>query len=115
MLRFLKGRRTSRIASAGDLLLTSFYSVHKCRFALAYNQLASLPSEFSGLSRLRYLNLRANSIKEFPVAVRTQNPDSQLLLLFSWKILVICEGLMSGLYSSLDCHHSGFSTLATIN
>jgi hypothetical protein len=39
--------------------------------ALAHNQLTSFSEEFSSLPRLRYLNLRSNFLKEFPLPVRT--------------------------------------------
>lgn len=40
------------------------------RLALAHNQITDFPAEFSSLSRIRYLNLRSNCIREFPLAVR---------------------------------------------
>lgn len=40
------------------------------RLALAHNQISTFPDEFATLPRLRYLNLRSNSLKLFPVAVR---------------------------------------------
>lgn len=39
------------------------------RLALAHNQLTSLQDGFSGLHRMRYLNLRANLLGEFPAVV----------------------------------------------
>lgn len=41
-----------------------------CRLALAHNRLTSFADEFSGLVHLRYLNLRANYLQEFPLVVR---------------------------------------------
>lgn len=41
-----------------------------CRLALAHNRLTSFSDEFSGLVHLRYLNLRANYLQEFPLVVR---------------------------------------------
>lgn len=41
------------------------------RVALGYNRLATLPMAFTFLSRLRYLNLRANCFTIFPDVVRT--------------------------------------------
>ncbi|KAI1373801.1 RAM signaling pathway protein-domain-containing protein [Hypoxylon crocopeplum] len=39
------------------------------RLALSHNKLSSLPSRFSECTHLRYLNLRANLIKEFPLSL----------------------------------------------
>lgn len=39
------------------------------RLALSHNQLSSLPARFSECISLRYLNIRGNQIKEFPIAV----------------------------------------------
>jgi len=46
--------------------LTHFY-IH--RLALSHNQLSSLPARFSECTSLRYLNIRGNQIKEFPLPV----------------------------------------------
>lgn len=45
--------------------LTPFLS----RLALSHNQLATLPFRFSECTSLRYLNIRGNQIKEFPMTV----------------------------------------------
>lgn len=42
-----------------------------CRLALAHNRLTGFSDTFSQLSRLRYLNLRSNLMKEFPISVST--------------------------------------------
>ncbi|KAI2631856.1 putative cell morphogenesis protein Sog2 [Hypoxylon sp. NC1633] len=39
------------------------------RLALSHNRLSSLPARFSECTHLRYLNLRANLIKEFPLSL----------------------------------------------
>lgn len=39
------------------------------RIALGHNQLSFFPNEIKKLSRLRYLNIRANIFKEFPSVV----------------------------------------------
>ncbi|KAI4860442.1 putative cell morphogenesis protein Sog2 [Hypoxylon rubiginosum] len=39
------------------------------RLALSHNKLSSLPARFSECTHLRYLNLRANLIKEFPLSL----------------------------------------------
>ncbi|QUC16393.1 uncharacterized protein UV8b_00634 [Ustilaginoidea virens] len=39
------------------------------RLALSHNQLSTLPSRFSECTSLRYLNIRGNQIKEFPLAL----------------------------------------------
>ncbi|KAI1107407.1 RAM signaling pathway protein-domain-containing protein [Jackrogersella minutella] len=39
------------------------------RLALSHNKLFSLPARFSECTHLRYLNLRANMIKEFPLSL----------------------------------------------
>lgn len=39
------------------------------RLALSHNQLSTLPARFSECISLRYLNIRGNQIKEFPMAV----------------------------------------------
>lgn len=39
------------------------------RVALGYNRLATLPMAFAFLTRLRYLNLRANCFTVFPDVV----------------------------------------------
>ncbi|KAI2468301.1 putative cell morphogenesis protein Sog2 [Annulohypoxylon bovei var. microspora] len=39
------------------------------RLALSHNKLSSLPARFSECTHLRYLNLRANQIKEFPISL----------------------------------------------
>lgn len=41
-----------------------------CRLALSYNKLSELPIEILQLSKLRYLNLRANSFTQFPLIVK---------------------------------------------
>lgn len=40
------------------------------RLALSHNQLSSLPVRLSECTSLRYLNIRANKIREFPLSVR---------------------------------------------
>lgn len=40
------------------------------RLALSHNQISSLPVRFSECTSLRYLNIRANQISEFPMPVR---------------------------------------------
>jgi Leucine-rich repeat (LRR) protein len=42
----------------------------KYSLALSHNQLSSLPTRFSECASLRYLNIRANQISEFPMPVR---------------------------------------------
>ncbi|KAK5997983.1 hypothetical protein PT974_00352 [Cladobotryum mycophilum] len=39
------------------------------RLALSHNQLSSLPARFGECTALRYLNIRGNQIKEFPMAL----------------------------------------------
>ncbi|KAK2593797.1 RAM signaling network component [Conoideocrella luteorostrata] len=39
------------------------------RLALSHNQLSTLPARFSECTSLRYLNIRGNQIKEFPMAL----------------------------------------------
>lgn len=39
------------------------------RLALSHNQLSTLPARFSECTSLRYLNIRANLITEFPMSV----------------------------------------------
>ncbi|KAI2775833.1 RAM signaling pathway protein-domain-containing protein [Daldinia loculata] len=39
------------------------------RLALSHNKLSTLPARFSECTHLRYLNLRANQIKEFPLSL----------------------------------------------
>lgn len=39
------------------------------RLALSHNQISSLPSRFSECTSLRYLNIRANNIRDFPMSV----------------------------------------------
>ena len=40
------------------------------RLALCHNQISTFPDKFAECSRLRYLNIRSNLIREFPLAVR---------------------------------------------
>jgi Leucine-rich repeat (LRR) protein len=40
------------------------------RLALSHNQISTFPDKFAECSRLRYLNIRSNFIREFPLAVR---------------------------------------------
>ncbi|KAI1506637.1 hypothetical protein F5X99DRAFT_365019, partial [Biscogniauxia marginata] len=40
-----------------------------CRLALSHNKLSSFPARFSECTSLRYLNVRNNHIREFPLAV----------------------------------------------
>lgn len=42
------------------------------RLALSHNQIVSLPTRFSECTSLRYLNIRANQISEFPMAVSSR-------------------------------------------
>jgi len=39
------------------------------RLALSHNQISTFPDKFAECSRLRYLNIRSNFIREFPLAV----------------------------------------------
>lgn len=74
----VRGARTRRAQSSGvfyrlphvtkGLTQSSAFQ----RIALGYNRLATLPTSFALLSRLRYLNLRNNSFSVFPHVVRLQ-------------------------------------------
>jgi hypothetical protein len=41
------------------------------RLALSHNYLQTFPARFSECTSLRYLNVRQNRIREFPLAVST--------------------------------------------
>jgi Leucine-rich repeat (LRR) protein len=41
------------------------------RLALSHNYLQTFPARFAECTSLRYLNVRQNRIKEFPLAVST--------------------------------------------
>jgi hypothetical protein len=49
---------------------------HCFRVALGYNRLATLPTAFALLSRLRYLNLQNNSFSVFPDVVSSHEVDA---------------------------------------
>ena len=62
------------------LLLLCYFTTHlplmrrvDRRIALVGNRLASLPTAFAGLSRLRYLTLRSNAFSVFPEVVSLEN------------------------------------------
>lgn len=57
------GRKKSQVLFAD-------YWVLRYRLALSHNQLSSLPARFAECVSLRYLNIRGNQIKEFPLPVR---------------------------------------------
>lgn len=49
-----------------------------CRLALSHNSLGDLPPRLSECSRLRYLNVRYNALKDIPRSVRfTSNRPQQ--------------------------------------
>jgi hypothetical protein len=50
------------------------------RLALSHNKLASFPTRFSECTSLRYLNVRNNHIKEFPLPVNTVFRQYTLLM-----------------------------------
>jgi hypothetical protein len=54
-------------SSLGTRSDTDTYTVS--RLALSHNQLTTLPARFSECTSLRYLNIRGNQIKEFPMPV----------------------------------------------
>lgn len=51
---------------------------HVLRLALGYNHITSLPSRFADLTRLRYLNIRANALVVFPPVI-TELPALEIL------------------------------------
>lgn len=67
----VKGELERSVPSLGSSLTrrpgTDTYMVS--RLALSHNQLSSLPARFSECTSLRYLNIRGNQIKEFPMPV----------------------------------------------
>lgn len=54
-------------AQVAEAIIDEF---HVNRLALSHNQLSTLPVRFSECTSLRYLNIRGNQIKEFPMTVR---------------------------------------------
>lgn len=65
-------RSTSSGASATSRPDADTYTVS--RLALSHNQLTTLPARFSECTSLRYLNIRGNQIKEFPMPVYLPSP-----------------------------------------
>lgn len=61
--------------------LTELYN----RLALSYNQISTLPARFAECTSLRYLNIRNNAIREFPLSVRINEQQSACIskLIFS--------------------------------
>ena len=65
----LSGSGTSSVA------LSAFWPNRSLlRLALGYNIITRLPDNFAQLSRLRYLNIRANMISQFPQVVGQRMP-----------------------------------------
>lgn len=65
-------RSASSGASATSRPDADTYTVS--RLALSHNQLTTLPARFSECTSLRYLNIRGNQIKEFPMPVYLPSP-----------------------------------------
>jgi hypothetical protein len=66
--------RSASGASAASRPDADTYTVS--RLALSHNQLTTLPPRFSECTSLRYLNIRGNQIKEFPMAVYFPSPSA---------------------------------------
>jgi hypothetical protein len=63
-----------RSASKGSTARSDADTYTVSRLALSHNQLTSLPARFSECTSLRYLNIRGNQIKEFPMPVCLPSP-----------------------------------------
>jgi len=62
--------------------------MHRNRLALSHNYIQTFPTRFSECTSLRYLNVRQNRIKEFPLAVSHSGlPSMQYILRADWSIL----------------------------
>ncbi|CAM1504769.1 Fc.00g023600.m01.CDS01 [Cosmosporella sp. VM-42] len=65
----VKGELERSVASRSLVARSGADRLMASRLALSHNQLSSLPARFSECTSLRYLNIRGNQIKEFPMAL----------------------------------------------
>ena len=77
----VKGELERSVASKPLVARSGADRLMASRLALSHNQLSSLPARFSECTSLRYLNIRGNQIKEFPMAVITPSPNPARLSL----------------------------------